>query len=61
MQQLVTWVQYANDEGDPGMGLELGLDLFCHGGAAGSTDLLIYWLLTYSTVSVVVLYLGSSS
>lgn len=34
VQQLVTWVQYANDEGDPGMGLELGLDLFCHGGKA---------------------------
>merc|ERR1712129_30675 len=34
VQQLVTWVQYANDEGDPGMGLELGLDLFCHGGQA---------------------------
>ena len=25
-------MQFANDEGDPGMGLELGLDAFCHGG-----------------------------
>jgi len=29
LQELVTNVQFANDEGDPGMGLELGLDLFC--------------------------------
>ena len=28
----MTNVQFANDEGDPGMGLELGLDLLCHGG-----------------------------
>jgi len=32
LQELVTNVQFANDEGDPGMGLELGLDLFCNGG-----------------------------
>jgi len=32
LQELVTNVQFANDEGDPGMGLELGLDLFCFGG-----------------------------
>jgi len=32
LQELVTNVQFANDEGDPGMGLELGLDLFCYGG-----------------------------
>jgi len=32
LQELVTNVQFANDEGDPGMGLELGLDMFCHGG-----------------------------
>ena len=29
---IVTNVQFANDEGDPGMGLELGLDLLCFGG-----------------------------
>nr|ACO10790.1 C4orf27 homolog [Caligus rogercresseyi] len=28
IQELVTFVQFANDEGDPGMGLELGLNLF---------------------------------
>ena len=32
VQQLVNFVQFANDEGDPGMGLELGLALLCHGG-----------------------------
>ena len=32
VQELVNFVQFANDEGDPGMGLELGLALFCHGG-----------------------------
>ena len=25
-------MQFANDEGDPGMGLELGIDAFCAGG-----------------------------
>jgi len=34
VQQLVNFVQFANDEGDPGMGLELGMALFCHGGQA---------------------------
>ena len=32
LQELVTNVQFANDEGDPGMGLELGIDAFCSGG-----------------------------
>ena len=32
LQELVTNVQFANDEGDPGMGLELGIDLILHGG-----------------------------
>ena len=32
LQELVTNVQFANDEGDPGMGLELGLDLLLFGG-----------------------------
>ncbi|KAI6650640.1 hypothetical protein LOD99_7690 [Oopsacas minuta] len=31
LQDLITYVQFANDEGDPGMGLELGIDLFCNG------------------------------
>jgi len=28
---MVNFVQFANDECDYGMGLELGIDLFCHG------------------------------
>jgi len=31
VQEVVTFVQFANDECDYGMGLELGLDLFSHG------------------------------
>lgn len=31
LQEIVTFVQFANDECDYGMGLELGVDLFCHG------------------------------
>ena len=31
LQELMTLVQFANDECDYGMGLELGLDLFCFG------------------------------
>jgi len=32
LQELVTNVQFANDEGDPGMGLELGIDVLMFGG-----------------------------
>ncbi|XP_040821916.1 histone PARylation factor 1 [Ochotona curzoniae] len=31
IQEMTTFVQFANDECDYGMGLELGLDLFCYG------------------------------
>lgn len=31
IQEVVTYVQFANDECDYGMGLELGMDLFSHG------------------------------
>ena len=31
LQEVVTFVQFANDECDYGMGLELGMDLFCYG------------------------------
>lgn len=34
LQELLTLVQFANDECDYGEGLELGLALFCHGGDA---------------------------
>ncbi|XP_029794734.1 histone PARylation factor 1 isoform X2 [Suricata suricatta] len=31
IQEMMTFVQFANDECDYGMGLELGIDLFCYG------------------------------
>nr|CAB3254088.1 UPF0609 protein C4orf27 homolog [Phallusia mammillata] len=31
IQETVNFIQFANDECDYGMGLELGIDLFCHG------------------------------
>ncbi|GFU05163.1 putative histone PARylation factor 1-like, partial [Nephila pilipes] len=31
LDELITNVQFANDECDFGMGLELGIDLFCYG------------------------------
>ncbi|XP_029949434.1 histone PARylation factor 1 [Salarias fasciatus] len=31
LQEMVTFVQFANDECDYGMGYELGIDLFCYG------------------------------
>lgn len=31
IQEMLTFVQFANDECDYGMGYELGMDLFCYG------------------------------
>lgn len=31
LQEMMTFVQFANDECDYGMGFELGIDLFCYG------------------------------
>ena len=42
VQELVTNVQFANDEGDPGMGLELGLNAFAFGGNKGFIIAIIY-------------------
>ena len=39
LQEMITFVQFANDECDYGMGLELGMDLFCHGDQYHSTVL----------------------
>ena len=44
LQELITFVQFANDEGDPGMGLELGIDLFCNGNKLFTSQ--IFHLLT---------------
>ncbi len=40
LQELVTYVQYANDESDYGMGLELGLDLLAFGGEVFHSNIL---------------------
>ena len=40
LQELITCVQFANDEGDPGMGLELGLDLLCNGNKLFTSNIL---------------------
>lgn len=37
IQEMMTYVQFANDECDYGMGLELGTDLFCHGSHVSET------------------------
>ena len=40
LQELITCVQFANDEGDPGMGLELGIDLLCNGNKLFTSNIL---------------------
>ena len=30
LEEMLSFIQFANDECDYGMGLELGIDLFCH-------------------------------
>lgn len=37
LQEMITFVQFANDECDYGMGLELGMDLFCYGSRVRNT------------------------
>jgi hypothetical protein len=31
IQEIITLIQFANDECDYGMGLEFGINMFCHG------------------------------
>lgn len=35
---MLTYVQFANDECDYGMGYELGMDLFCYGSHVSTTE-----------------------
>ena len=46
LQELVTNVQFANDEGDPGMGLELGLNGFMYSCDEPSLNSTVKHLLT---------------
>ncbi|XP_055958976.1 histone PARylation factor 1 [Patella vulgata] len=47
LQELITYIQFANDECDYGEGLELGLDLFTHGGSVFHTTILSLLPLAY--------------
>lgn len=38
IQEMLTYVQFANDECDYGMGYELGMDLFCYGSHVSTTE-----------------------
>ncbi|XP_065058834.1 histone PARylation factor 1-like isoform X2 [Rhopilema esculentum] len=48
LHELITFVQFANDECDYGMGLELGIDLFCFGNEAFKQQVLQLLPLAYS-------------
>ncbi|XP_060588869.1 histone PARylation factor 1-like [Ruditapes philippinarum] len=39
LQEIITLIQFANDECDYGEGLELGIDLFCYGGETFHTTI----------------------
>lgn len=41
LQEMITFVQFANDECDYGMGYELGIDLFCYGSHVSLCKLLL--------------------
>lgn len=47
LQELITLVQFANDECDYGEGLELGMDLFCYGGEVFHSTILQLLPLAY--------------
>ena len=51
LHDLITFVQFANDECDYGMGLELGIDLFCYGNEAFKGQILQLLPLAYSLLS----------
>lgn len=47
LQDIITNVQFANDECDYGMGLELGIDLFCFGDSIFHNDVLFLLPVAY--------------
>lgn len=51
LQELITNVQFANDEGDPGMGIELGLDAFSYGGESLHNSILHLLTVGYELVN----------
>lgn len=42
IQEMLTFVQFANDECDYGMGYELGMDLFCYGSHVSTTRIILH-------------------
>ena len=51
LHDLITLVQFANDECDYGMGLELGIDLFCYGNESFKGHILQLLPLAYSLLN----------
>ncbi|XP_067950636.1 histone PARylation factor 1-like [Watersipora subatra] len=60
LQEIITYVQFANDECDYGQGLELGIDLFCYGseklhGYIHAVLPMAYSLLGYNAFETIIL------
>lgn len=47
IQEMLTFVQFANDECDYGMGYELGMDLFCYGSHVSTTKIILHKIVHY--------------
>lgn len=47
IQEMLTFVQFANDECDYGMGYELGMDLFCYGSHVSTTTFIHHKVMRY--------------
>lgn len=47
IQEMLTFVQFANDECDYGMGYELGMDLFCYGSHVSTTTIILHKIMHY--------------
>lgn len=47
LQEMLTFVQFANDECDYGMGYELGMDLFCYGSHVSTATTILHKIMHY--------------
>lgn len=47
IQEMLTFVQFANDECDYGMGYELGMDLFCYGSHVSTMTIILHKIMHY--------------
>lgn len=57
LQEMMTFVQFANDECDYGMGFELGIDLFCYGSHVRSS----HTIHTHSTHTQYILIMNTQN